>query len=60
MTGKAPLRTFGELKALFEAKKPKEEGPIPIEAVPQPSAPTAEQASKTPAAPDATSEATES
>ncbi len=25
LTGKAPLRTFGELKALFETKKPHEE-----------------------------------
>jgi hypothetical protein len=55
MSGKAPLRTFGELKALFEAKKPKEEAPIPAEAAQQPSAPTAGHPTETPAAPEATS-----
>jgi uncharacterized protein len=29
LSGKAPLRTFGELKALFEAKQPKDEAPAP-------------------------------
>jgi hypothetical protein len=46
LAGKAPLRTFGELKALFETKKP-EDTPA-VEGTPPP-APT-EQATEPPAA----------
>lgn len=55
MSGKAPLRTFGELKALFEAKQPKEETPIPTQAVVQPPAAPADHPPAPPAVPEATS-----
>ncbi len=36
LAGKAPLRTFGELKALFETKKPGDEPAAPTSAISQP------------------------